>query len=127
MDQVSLTLSLPVLSHTLRPEDLRKLTDTLFFSVENTLVIIAASMPMIRPIFAKKAIRKPTSTYEMDGYGKSHSRGAKGYALSSGPRDRVIKQHSSSEENILPLQGEGAIVKKTDFIVTYDDVGKGEV
>jgi hypothetical protein len=73
---------------------------------------------MIRPIFTKVGSKPPT--YELNSCSHGHSRGAKGYALSSGPR--IADVNSSSEENILPMQkqtGSNVILKRMDYTVTY--------
>jgi hypothetical protein len=92
-------------------------------SVENTLVIIAASIPMIRPLFARAP--KPTSSYEMNNKYNSRSLG-KGYALSSTPHvsTGTAKFDNSSEEVILPVHGKGesgAIVKTIAITVKEDE------
>jgi hypothetical protein len=92
-------------------------------SVENTLVIIAASIPMIRPLFARAP--KPSSSYEMNNRYGSRSVG-KGYALSSRPHvsTGTAKFDNSSEEVILPVQGRGelgAIVKTIAFTVKEEE------
>ncbi len=85
-------------------------------SVESTLVIIAASIPLLRPIFKRKSGR--STSYEMG------SQATRGYPLSSGNGPRVGEINTSSEENILALQKaktKDGIVKKVDYVVTYDE------
>jgi hypothetical protein len=83
---------------------------------------MAASIPMLRPMFIKK---KHYAAYEM-----SECRSGLGTKLSSGVRMEEIE--ASSQENILPMNvkqgvmGMG-IVKQVDYTVTHDieSAGKG--
>lgn len=85
-------------------------------SVENATVIIASSIPTLRPLFFPA--KSKTSSYEM------HSDYAKGRASASRPRSHVVAgshagvESGSSRENILvPKNG---IWKNTEFEVCYD-------
>lgn len=74
--------------------------------IENTFVIIAASIPLLRPLFNVAKQQAMTayganSAYEMN----SRSHGTKGF--SSVAQNKSMQLHSSSEENILPVQGAG--------------------
>ena len=75
--------------------------------IENTFVIVAASIPLLRPLFniakqnARTAYGHGTS-YEMN----SRSQGTKGFSTNkSQNHTKSIQLQSSSEENILPVQG----------------------
>jgi hypothetical protein len=73
--------------------------------VENTFVIIAASTPLLRPMFniAKQkamTVYGANTAYEMN----SRSNGTKGFS-SVHNQNKSIQLQSSSEENILPVQG----------------------
>jgi len=94
--------------------------------VENTLVIIAASVPLLRPIFNKTksmvtGAYGPTSSYEMN----SRSQGAKGF--SSKANIKSIQLQSSSEENILADKGPRSVTNVTKGNNTREsrDVEKG--
>jgi len=94
--------------------------------VENTLVIIAASVPLLRPIFNKTksmvtGAYGPTSSYEMN----SRSQGTKGF--SSKANIKSIQLQSSSEENILADKGPRSVTNVTKGNNTREsrDVEKG--
>jgi hypothetical protein len=75
--------------------------------IENTFVIIAASIPLLRPLFniAKQQAMTAyggNTAYEMNS--RSRSNGTKGFS-SSHVQNKSIQLHSSSEENILQVQG----------------------
>ena len=75
--------------------------------IENTFVIIAASVPLLRPLFniAKQTAMTAyggNTAYEMN----SRSHGTKGFSSANIPsKTKSMQLHSSSEENILPVQG----------------------
>jgi hypothetical protein len=73
--------------------------------IENTFVIIGASIPLMRPLFSKakqqaKTVYGASSGFEMHS-GSANAR--KGPFSSTQPKSIVLQ--SSSEENILPLHG----------------------
>jgi hypothetical protein len=74
--------------------------------IENTFVIIGASIPLLRPLFSKtkKQIMSAygaNTTFEMSSRSQS---GVKG-PFSSAAQHKSIALQSSSEENILPVLG----------------------
>jgi hypothetical protein len=77
--------------------------------IENTFVIIASSIPLLRPLFN---IAKDTA---MTHYGQSSSyelgsRGAGGTKVFANVTNKSVNLASSSEENILPIQkGNGTV------------------
>ncbi|PMD22568.1 hypothetical protein NA56DRAFT_90841 [Hyaloscypha hepaticicola] len=74
--------------------------------VENTLVIVASSVPLLRPLFsaAKKATKThygSNSAYELG----SRQNGSSAFAYAKSGSNSKSLQASSSEENILPAGG----------------------
>jgi hypothetical protein len=88
--------------------------------VENGVVIIAASVPMLRSLFLS---RKPsTSSYEMQSdYHKNG--GSKPYS-NAGVRSHITSRAypapGSSEENILPVERNQSIAKSITYTVEYE-------
>ena len=73
--------------------------------IENTFVIIGASIPLIRPLFTRSKKHSLIAYAANEAYGmnsRSQS-GAKG--TFSVPQHKSIALQSSSEENILPIHG----------------------
>lgn len=108
----------------------------IWFTIENYVVIIAASIPSLRPLLlhVKKTVASQGSPYHMNTYG-NRSRGTKGYMphpdehtlQSSQNRTAVTTSQSrskfpesSSEEHILPIQN--GITKTTEVKVKDNEV-----
>lgn len=98
--------------------------------IENTFVIIAASIPLLRPLFniAKQQAMTAyggNTAYEMN----SRSQGTKNGFSSKSHNVKSIQLQSSSEENILPLQGglrsAPSVAAKTNNNRESRDVEKG--
>lgn len=75
--------------------------------IENTFVIVAASIPLLRPLFSKAKQRAMTvygggTAFEMNS--RSQSKSATKGAFSAAQHKSIALQ-SSSEENILPIHG----------------------
>lgn len=92
-----------------------------FSSVENVVVIIAASVPAVRSLFMSRVPKK--SSYEM--HSDYHRNGSKLYGNGNhfGVRSHTSKVYpapESSEENILPVQGTRDIAKSTSYTVSYE-------
>ncbi|KFY01968.1 hypothetical protein V490_00698 [Pseudogymnoascus sp. VKM F-3557] len=73
--------------------------------VENTFVIIGASIPLIRPLFTRSRDHSLTAyiantPYEMNSRSQSGTNGT-----SSAPQHKGVGPQTSSEENILPFHG----------------------
>lgn len=73
--------------------------------VENTFVIIGASIPLIRPLFPRSRDHSLTAyiantPYEMNSRGQSGTN-----RTCSAPQHKLVGLQTSSEENILPVQG----------------------
>ncbi|KFY00619.1 hypothetical protein O988_03193 [Pseudogymnoascus sp. VKM F-3808] len=73
--------------------------------VENTFVIIGASIPLIRPLFTRSRDHSLTAyiantPYEMNSRSQSGTNGT-----SSAPQHKGVVPQTSSEENILPFHG----------------------
>lgn len=73
--------------------------------IENTFVIIGASIPLMRPLFSRakqqaKTVYGANTGFEMH---SGSANGRKGPFSSTQPKSIVLQ--SSSEENILPLHG----------------------
>ncbi|KFY21211.1 hypothetical protein V491_03075 [Pseudogymnoascus sp. VKM F-3775] len=73
--------------------------------VENTFVIIGASIPLIRPLFTRSRDLSLTgyitnTPYEMNSRSQSGANGT-----SSAPQRKLVGLQTSSEENILPIHG----------------------
>jgi hypothetical protein len=87
-------------------------------SVENCIVIIASSVPMLRSLFISQKPSK--SSYEMH----SHDYPSRGATKASGMKSEITSRGysgaESSEENILPLQGKDTIAKSTSYTVAYE-------
>jgi len=74
--------------------------------IENTFVIIGASIPLIRPLFSKAKQHAlhaygANTAYEMNSRSQSGTNGTK--KAFSAPQHKSIALQSSSEENILPV------------------------
>ncbi|KAG0651521.1 hypothetical protein D0Z07_1950, partial [Hyphodiscus hymeniophilus] len=93
---------------------------------EGCLVDIAASVPLIRPLFTSSGINSTTNTFEMTArsYGQQ-----KGISSSRAFTGRIVNNavklsDGGSEEDILPMHGtypdDGAIMKQTSYAVEYD-------
>lgn len=92
--------------------------------VENTLVMIASSVPLLRPLFsaAKKATlthigSSSANAYELGSRGK----GSQAFAYGNNS-NKSAALASSSEENILPIYG-----NKGDVAVRERDVEQGVI
>lgn len=92
--------------------------------VECTLVSIAASVPLIRPLFMKTKNRDNTNarmTYEMKNRYASNGKASRLRSI-----DPEVGPDNSSEENILPVEGvkvdgkRNDIVLETSYNVRYD-------
>ena len=73
--------------------------------IENTFVIIGASIPLLRPLFSKAKQQAMTvyganTAFEMNSRSQSGTKGAFSVA-----QHKSIALQSSSEENILPIHG----------------------
>ena len=104
---------------------------------EITLVNIAASAPLIRPLFKRPSPQAGNTSYEMKNQYATMNRGTR---LRS--RDIESGKHSignTSEENILPIEGlkvageghdgdvkvdKNGIMLSTSYVVSYDENGK---
>ncbi|CZR70080.1 uncharacterized protein PAC_19981 [Phialocephala subalpina] len=105
---------------------------------EITLVNIAASVPLIRPLFKRPSTHAGNTSYEMKNQYASTNKGSR---LRS--RDVESGRHSildnTSEENILPIEGvtvaggghdrdvevdKNGIMLSTSYVVSYDENGK---
>jgi hypothetical protein len=120
----------------------------IWFTIENYVVIIAASIPSLRPLLlhVKKQVSSSGNSYAMNTYGAgTRTRGTKGYVPYGEGKDGTLKSYnnrtdigvsgtgseattklpdSESEEYILPIQQTGArgITKRTDVSVRYDEM-----
>jgi hypothetical protein len=88
--------------------------------VENNLVIIASSVPLLRPIFSKVKNSAMThygqsSSYELG----SRQQGTKAFAYANNT-NKSIALASSSEENILPIQ-KGQLSTKGSFATDLEN------
>jgi len=88
---------------------------------EGSLVDIAASAPLIRPLFRRANIKSTKITYEMEDFNELRgSSSTKAFRNNSGNGVGKLSDRTS-EESILPLQGtDGGIVKQSSFAVEYD-------
>jgi hypothetical protein len=102
---------------------------------EITLVNIAASVPLIRPLFKRPSTHAGNTSYEMN---NRYALTNKGSRLRS--RDIESGKHSidnTSEENILPIEGvavarggsgvevdKNGIMLSTSYVVSYNENGK---
>jgi hypothetical protein len=104
---------------------------------EITLVNIAASVPLIRPLFKRPSTHAGNTSYEMKNQYASMNKGTR---LRS--RDVESGKHSidnTSEENILPIEGvtvagggydrdvevdKKGIMLSTSYVVSYNENGK---
>lgn len=102
---------------------------------EITLVNIAASVPLIRPLFKRPSTHAGNTSYEMN---NRYALTNKGSRLRS--RDVESGKHSidnTSEENILPIEGvtvarggsgvevdKNGIMLSTSYVVSYNENGK---
>lgn len=104
--------------------------------VESTLVAIASSVPLLRPLFIKVFPSFGTqasnnSSYVLERYGKSKQPSsylsARRFSkLAEGQNSRK-ESDTGSEENILPLQNtQDAILKKVSYSVRVTDIEQGE-
>ncbi|RKK94619.1 hypothetical protein BFJ68_g15112 [Fusarium oxysporum] len=95
------------------------LLQSLGYSVENTLVITAASIPMTRPLFQNSNETK-SSTYEIDGYRNNR--------VNSNTFRRIMINaiDTTSEENIIPREEQGITIR-TDIVVEYEEEETGKV
>lgn len=102
-----------------------------FHSVQFSLVNIAASIPLIRPLFVVTRTQRtdPNYAYSLAKYGNtSSSRAHVGYRLDDHTHRNTITHDGSSAENILTSADmfedmndmEMAIIKKTTYGVMYD-------
>jgi hypothetical protein len=123
----------------------------LWFTVENYVVIIAASIPALRPLLlhVKKQVSSVGNSYSMNHYGNNNNR-TKGYMHHGEGHDGTLKSYnraavaagtrslepnttklpdSESEEHILPIQSpNGAgITKTTDVTVRYHEMDTSEL
>jgi hypothetical protein len=123
----------------------------IWFTIENYVVIIAASIPSLRPLLlhVKKQVSSKGDSYAMNTYGAKRSRGTKGYMPYGEGPDGTLKSSnnkmstvtnvsgmvssklagSESEENILPIQktGDSGITKRTDVVVRYDEMNRKDL
>lgn len=115
-----------------------------WFTIENYVVIIASSVPSLRPLltYVKKQVTTQGNSYAMNSYGKQNSRGTKGYMPYGEGADGTLKSYnnstfvgngsvmettttklpdSESEEYILPIQNSSGngITKTTNVSVMY--------
>lgn len=123
-----------------------------WFTIENYVVIIASSVPSLRPLltYVKKQVTTQGNSYAMNSYGNKGSRGTKGYMPYGEGTDGTLKSYnnstfagnggsasattaklpdSESEEYILPIQdsnGSG-ITKTTNVSVMYTNTGKRDI
>ena len=96
----------------------------LSLSTEGCLVDIAASVPLIRPLFTSSSTSSTKNTYEMRSYSHkkraSTSRGFSGLSTNN----TMKLSDGASEEDILPMEGprqnDGIILKETSYEVEYD-------
>ena len=113
--------------------------------VENTLVMVAASVPLIRPLTSGVASRKAITHYGSNAAYELNSRqkGSQAFAYGGNSATKSVVQASSSEENILPIQNgslgggkererqlaadveQGVIKKQVHYEVTYDSETPG--
>ncbi len=125
----------------------------LWFTIENYVVIIAASVPSLRPLllhFKKQKSSTASSSYAMNTYGtKSNRSHGKCYVPYGEGRDGTLKSFSNktdveggavgkqmvklpdseSEEYILPImktEGRG-ITKRTEISVSYIETGGNDL
>jgi len=123
----------------------------MWFTIENYVVIIAASVPSLRPLLlhVKKQGSSAANSYALNTYGANRSNGTKGYVPYSEGRDGTLKSYnktdigvtgtvsqtttklpdSESEEYILPIQPTGGrgITKRTDVSVSYTEMGRKDL
>ena len=95
--------------------------------IENTFVIIGASIPLLRPLFSKAKQQAmvaygATTAYEMNSHSRSQG-GTKG--AFSGAQHKSIALQSSSEENILPIHGGPRLATKIESENHFGDVRDG--
>jgi hypothetical protein len=91
--------------------------------VENTFVVIGASIPLMRPLFSR-AKREAMSGYGANsGYEMNSRSGNSKKGPFSATRPKSIVLQSSSEENILPLHGGLGGVKLATHIGTNNHYG----
>lgn len=97
--------------------------------IENTFVIIGASIPLVRPLFTRSKEHSLTAygtntAYEMNSRSQSNTKGA-----FSGPQHKSITLQSSSEENILPVleggPGLASNIESNDHFGAENDAEKG--
>lgn len=88
---------------------------------EGCLVDIAASVPLIRPLFTRSGIISTSNTYEMRNFSSQ-----KGVSSSRAYTNRSASATAKlsgggSEEDILPIHGtDRSILKQTSYAVEYD-------
>ena len=92
-------------------------------STEGCLVDIAASVPLIRPLFTRSGLTSTTNTYEMRDFSGQKGISSNSRAFTSRSNSGTVKlSDGGSEEGILPMQGtnNGTILKQTSYVVEYD-------
>jgi hypothetical protein len=95
-------------------------THDFWHSTEGCLVDIAASVPLIRPLFTRSGITE-TPTYEMRDFSGHKGLSSNSRAFATRSMGAVKLNDSGSEDGILPMHGtHGAIMKQTSYVVEYD-------
>lgn len=94
-------------------------------SVEGSLVDIAASVPLLRPLLSRlkdTGSRATKNTYELRDYSNQNSGKCQVYGKYSNSRTVQTTQtcNTGSEESILPLKGSIVEVKQTSHVVEFD-------
>ncbi|KAL9108716.1 MAG: hypothetical protein Q9227_006512 [Pyrenula ochraceoflavens] len=115
-------------------------TFAIWFTIENYITIIAASVPTIRPLFLSwRKTTNNSSSYQMNAYGRKqgyvHYGNERSAAYGKRSNNDTIDKYTanisvkasdadaSSEENILPMQNYTKDITKTTRVdVRYEDV-----
>jgi hypothetical protein len=96
--------------------------------VENTFVIIGASIPLIRPLFTRTGKHQSSTAYAANEFGMNSRSQSGTKGTFSVPQHKSIALQSSSEENILPIHGGPLQATNIESGNTFDggpDAGKG--
>jgi hypothetical protein len=99
-------------------------------SVESTLVAIAGSVALLRPLVAKVPIlstsRPTNNSYVLEKYGKGSKRDNFSKLADSHHSLATMRENDAgSEDNILPVQDNDTILKQVTYSVKVSDLEAG--